>query len=115
MTNRYGRRARQHSRRPEPSSSSGTQPPDPTPSPESGAEIVAFPRSDEQIARDLEEIRTYILGPDPAANARAYMGRRNLEALGFVFPRPGEAFGELGGLGPPPDPLEEKIRRELGL
>lgn len=49
--------------------------------------------------------------PDPASNlpteaeiAEGWRARQSLEAMGFVFPRPGEIFKELGGTGPALDP-----------
>lgn len=89
MANRHGRRPRLNSRL-GPSSSNGTPP----------LRLVPDPVSDL---------------PTDAEIAEGWRARRSLEAMGFVFPRPGEAWGDLGGLGPPPDPLEAKVRRELGL
>lgn len=111
MANRYGRRSRTRNW-PDASSSSGTPTPDLESSPKSGAEILELrPPTPEIDWRDS-------YGPVTITNEdleRGWWARKNLETMGFVFPAPGEAFGELGGLGPPPDPLEERIRKELGL
>jgi hypothetical protein len=124
MANRHGRRSRQRSG-PGPSSSSGTPTPDRAPSPESGdvsetdAEILEWPVPwpDGAGGFSFQRIERILAETMPSAEEleRQWWARKNLETMGFVFPRPGEAFGELGGLPPPPDPLEERIRRELGL
>jgi hypothetical protein len=120
---RHGRRnwpRPQTTTRPAPSSSSGTPTPDPDPSPlETDADIIPWPKDSPTVGAQDQHWQTFY-GPVVIDQAALELpenlkSRRTLEALGFVFPGPGEAFGALGGLGPPPDPLEERVRRELGL
>lgn len=101
MANRHGRRGRLRQTQ---SSESGTQRPDP---PATGR-VLPFPTStaipSETLSAASFEAMLERLRPSGEQLASYQQQRRSLEAQGFVFPRPGEAFKELGGTHPPVDP-----------